>query len=68
MEQMTIGVEGMSCEHCVAAVKGALEELTGILSTEVSLEGKSATVSYDPSAVTPEQMKEAIESQGFDAP
>lgn len=66
MEQITIGIEGMSCGHCVAAVKAALEALTGVTSALVSLEDKAATVTYDPAGVTPGQMKAAIEDQGFD--
>lgn len=39
-----INIEGMSCGHCVAHVKEALEELKGVSSVEVSLEGKNATI------------------------
>jgi copper chaperone CopZ len=41
---VTISIEGMSCEHCVRAVKGALEAQKGVKEAEVSLEGKSARV------------------------
>ena len=39
-----IPVEGMMCQHCVAHVKKALEEVKGIKSVEVNLEEKLATV------------------------
>ncbi|MVX63673.1 heavy metal transport/detoxification protein [Clostridium chromiireducens] len=58
-----ISIEGMSCEHCVAHVKDALEGIDGVSSIEVSLEGKYATVETD---VNDEILKEAIEEEGYD--
>ena len=37
-------IEGMSCKNCVAHVKNALEELSGVSEVEVNLEGKYALV------------------------
>lgn len=65
MKETTIAVEGMSCGHCVAAVKGALQGLDGVEVREVKV--GSATVDYDPQAVTPEQIAAAIESEGYAA-
>ena len=42
-----VGVEDMMCEHCVKAVKGALEKIPGVVSADVSLEQKSAVVRAD---------------------
>lgn len=49
-----IPVDGMMCQHCVAHVKKALEEVKGVKSVEVSLDDKLATVVAfcDPSALT----------------
>ncbi len=66
MKEIVIKVEGMSCEHCVKSVTGALEALQGVKSVNVSLENKTATVEYDEAAVTVEALKEAIEDQGYD--
>lgn len=63
----TLKVTGMSCTHCVAAVKGALEELNGVKFADVSLEAGTAEVEYDDGMVQPSEMKAAIEEQGFDA-
>ena len=65
MKETTIAVEGMSCGHCVAAVKGALQGMDGVEVREVKV--GSATVDYDPQAVTPEQIAAAIESEGYAA-
>lgn len=56
-------IEGMSCEHCVAHVKDALEGIDGVSSVLVNLEGKYATVETD---VNNEILKEAIEEEGYD--
>jgi copper chaperone len=65
MEQTTIAIQGMSCGHCVAAVKGALGQLDGVQVREVKI--GSAQVAYDPQAVTPERIAQAIEDEGYAA-
>lgn len=64
MAQVTLNVEGMSCNHCVKAVEGALEKVgaTG----KVSLETKQVNVKYDESKLNVEALKTAIEDQGYD--
>ena len=61
-----INVEGMTCNHCKMAVEGALKKLAGVNNAIVSLENNSVTVTYDEGKVTLEEMKEAIEDQGYD--
>lgn len=65
MEQTTIAIQGMSCGHCVASVKGALGRLDGVQVQEVKV--GSATVAYDPGAVTPERIAQAVEEDGYPA-
>ena len=65
MKQATIGIEGMSCGHCVAAVKQALGRLDGVEVQEVKI--GSATVSYDPASVSPERIAQAVEAEGYTA-
>ena len=63
---VTISVEGMSCEHCVRAVKGALEAQKGVKEAEVSLEGKSAQVVYEEGLIGLEDLKAAILEEGYE--
>ncbi len=65
MENVTLSVKGMSCGHCVKAVEGGVGELNGVKSVEVSEDAK-VTVAFDPSQVTVEDIKEAIDEQGCD--
>jgi len=65
MERTTIAITGMSCGHCVAAVKRALGQLDGVEVQEVEV--GSATVRYDTGAVTPERIVQAVEDEGYGA-
>lgn len=58
-----VQIEGMSCGHCVAHVKEALEELKNVEKVEVSLEEKCATIVGNASE---EEIKEAIDEAGYD--
>ena len=67
MEKSIIKVGGMSCEHCVKAVTGAVEALPGIVSVAVDLDGGTATVEHDPAVCPAVKIKAAIEEEGFEA-
>lgn len=64
MTNVTLQVEGMSCDHCVKAVEGAVKEVgaTG----KVDLQAKTVDVSYDESKLGLDAIKEAIEDQGYE--
>ncbi|MDR0447569.1 MAG: cation transporter [Treponema sp.] len=62
----TLMIDGMSCDHCTAHVKEALEVITGVLSVQVSLKEKNALVEHNDS-VTPEVLKEAVNEAGYEA-
>lgn len=61
---ITLKVPGMKCQHCEAAVKGALTELEGVQSANVDLSAKTVTIEYENLDVA--ALKEAIEDVGFD--
>ncbi len=66
MEKTIINIEGMSCSHCVNAVKKAVENLDGVSAVQVNLEAKNATVDYNSDKIALEAIKEAIEEEGYD--
>ena len=66
MEKIVLNVEGMSCEHCENRVKKAVGAMKGVNAVAVSLADKKVTVELDASVVTEQQVKEAIEEQGYD--
>ena len=60
----TISIEGMTCNHCVAHVKEALEGLEGVTSVKVKLDKKCASIESK-SEVKDEAIKSAIEEAGY---
>ncbi|MCK0506257.1 heavy-metal-associated domain-containing protein [Aromatoleum anaerobium] len=68
MVETVIRVEGMSCGGCVRSVTAALKSLPGVTDADVSLESAQARVQYDPATVSEQQLREAVEDAGFDAP
>lgn len=63
MKTMDLKIEGMSCGHCVMAVKKELSKLTGV--TVESVEVGKARVQIDETAVTPDRLSKAVEEAGY---
>ncbi|CAJ1316967.1 copper ion binding protein [Paenibacillus sp. PK4536] len=64
MATIKLEVEGMSCNHCVQAVEGALQEIGA--KGKVNLEAKSVDIEYDADQVDIMKLTDAIEEQGYD--
>jgi copper chaperone CopZ len=59
-------IEGMTCEHCAAHVKKALEGVAGVKSADVKLKKKSAAVDHGGS-VSLDALKAAVTEAGYEA-
>ena len=68
MNEVTINIEGMTCDGCVRNVTKTLENLVGVFGAEVSLERACAVVQFDPLTIDEQTMRQAVEEAGFDAP
>ena len=68
MDNVSFKVEGMTCGGCVASVKRVLEALPGVSNVNVALDPGKATVAYDPARVTPDALRDAVRSAGYDVP
>ena len=66
MKTETIGVEGMTCGHCVEVVEKSVGQLTGINQIKVSLDDKNVSVNFDESQTTIEDIKGKIAEAGFE--
>ncbi len=64
--QKTLDVRGMTCGHCKMSVEGALKGLDGVEAVQVDLETGKVEVTYDEAKVSVEDMKNAVEDQGYD--
>ena len=63
-----ISIDGMSCDHCVRAVKEAIGAQSGVKSVDVSLEDKNAQVVYDDEHTQLSDLKAAIVEEGYQVP
>jgi copper chaperone len=67
MAETVLNVHGMSCEHCVKAVTGAVIGLPGVTGVRVDLEAKTVTLEHSPdTALDLALVRGEIEGQGFD--
>ena len=62
--ERTVRVEGMMCEHCEAAVKGALEKVPGVKEAAASHEAGTARVLLE-GEVSDEALRAAVEAIGY---
>lgn len=66
-QKIKISVDGMVCSACQSTVKKAVKSLNGVKDVEVSLENKSAFITYYPNLIKPEQIQKAINDKGYTA-
>src|SRR5689334_18048836 len=66
-EKISFPVSGMTCAACQARVQRALQSEPGVNDATVNLVTNSAAVVYDPAAVTPQRLIDAVRATGYDA-
>ena len=64
-EQVTIRIGGMTCAICVQTIENALRGLDGVIQASVNLGTERAYVTYNPSLVTLQQIRDAIVASGY---
>jgi copper chaperone CopZ len=62
----TLSVPDIHCDNCKNSIEGALRELDGVVTAEVSVPDRTVTVVIDEGKVELAQVREAIEDQGFE--
>lgn len=67
MARTKLNVTGMTCDHCVMSVKEALEEVQGVRSARVDLDGGTAVVDYDDARTSPRELSTAVADAGYQA-
>ena len=61
----TMIIEGMMCAHCTGRVQKALSAVNGVSSVEMSLEGKSATLTLT-NPVDDKVLTDAVTEAGYE--
>ncbi|XP_023573010.1 copper-transporting ATPase 2 isoform X4 [Octodon degus] len=64
---LVLSITGMTCASCPQSIEGVLSRREGVQQISVSLAGGTATVLYDPSVISPEELRAAVEDMGFEA-
>ena len=64
---VTLSVEGMVCTSCVNNIQTNVGTVVGVDAVHVSLEGHTATITYRPSMIGPEELVRKVEELGFEA-
>ena len=65
MTSLNLTIEGMTCEHCVRAVRGRLERTAGVKVDDVQV--GSAKLEYDPAKTNVDEIESAIADEGYTA-
>lgn len=63
--QVDLAISGMSCAHCVAAVRTALAELPGVEVRDVAV--GAASVATDPALTSVDSLISAVAEAGYEA-
>jgi copper chaperone len=66
MDTATLNVQGMTCNHCVQTIKGALEKIDGVENVAVALEKGEVRVKYDSALAKVDQFKRVIVESGYE--
>jgi copper chaperone len=63
--QTTLQVPEVHCDHCKTSLEGAVSDLPGVATVEVSVPDATLEVVFDEGAVTLDTIKHTIEEQGY---
>ncbi len=63
MAEITLKIEGMSCQHCVMRVKKAIDAVVGITKSDVAV--GNAAIQFDESKAKKEDIIAAVEKAGY---
>jgi copper chaperone len=65
MAEATYSVTGMTCDHCVRAVKAEVGKVPGVASVSVDLDSGRVTLTSD-QPVAPAAVRAAVEEAGYE--
>jgi copper chaperone len=67
MTKIDMNIEGMHCGGCATGIQMVTEQMEGMSSTFVDLDGKKGTFEFDEAKVTPAAIIEEIGKLGYSA-
>lgn len=66
LTRQTFPVLEMTCAACAVSVESMLANTPGVASAAVNYANQSATVAYNPTAITPQGLQQALQAIGYD--
>ncbi len=64
--KQTFPVTGMSCASCAISTESIIQSQAGVINAAVNFANASVHVEYVPTITTPQQLKSAVQSVGYD--
>ena len=65
-KQLTLPVTGMTCANCAAAIERGLKKLPTVQNAGVNLASERASLEFDPTQVTQQEIIARIQKSGYD--
>ncbi|HLD88764.1 MAG TPA: heavy metal translocating P-type ATPase, partial [Candidatus Nanoarchaeia archaeon] len=65
-KEFRLKVIGMNSPHCMGIVEKALKNEKGIVNAELNFATENARITYNPALITPEKIKQAVKSSGYE--
>lgn len=62
-----ISISTVQCGTCSKTIKKALNKIDGVITVDVDIKNKKATITYNDSKITLEQIENTITRAGYDA-
>lgn len=66
MADISFTIHGMSCAGCAQSIERRLASTPGVRAASVDLDAAAASITYDESITTADNLEKVIESLGFD--
>lgn len=66
MSTVTLSVSGMTCEHCVRAVKQEVGEISGVTQVDVELGTPSTVTVQSTEPISQQDLVAAIDEAGYE--
>ena len=65
LQETTLTVPDVSCEHCVKTINKALGELSGVEAVQTDIPTKSVHFRYDPNQVSMQNIEDVLDDAGY---
>ncbi len=63
MTEISLKIDGMTCQHCVASVKKAVDGVEGVSSSDITI--GAAQVVFDEEKTSMDSIVDAVKSAGY---